>query len=321
MKSGDFSRTLIEEATAWIAAGRKEVAVIGRGAAAIEVAATLSERGGSVAIFDPELDEGRGPWALPWSELAGLKPSLVVIAGNASKERLLRAAADVLDAQEPLPEVVLAGLGHQELKEQAFTRLEAPALVPSYATGHPHTRVHLYDCLRAAAANGRTGAIIELGAFKGGTSVWLAKAAAALGLKDCPVIGFDAWEGFPPRSSLLDLYQHPRCVFKDLDAVRRYTEPYEIELVVGEIGKTAPGRLADEPILLAFVDTDNYSGTRTALETIRANLVVGGAVVLDHFHTTEDYAYTVGERIAATEALAGAGLLHLHGTGVFVKLG
>jgi hypothetical protein len=36
--------------------------------------------------------------------------------------------------------------------------------------------------------------------------------------------------------------------------------------------------------------------------------------------TTPDYVYTVGERIAATEALQEAALLHLHGTGVFVNV-
>ncbi len=320
MKERNFIRSLIEEATAKLAAGQAEVAVIGLGPEALEVAAALREREGSVAIFDPEINASSKPGVRPWSELGGIEPSLVVIARDAEKERLLRAAADVLDRQDPLPEVVLAGLRHQELSDDTFAELEAPALVPSYATGHPYTRAHLYDCLRAAAAKGSRGAIIELGAFKGGTSVWLARAAQAVGLRDCPVISFDAWEGFPPRRSLLDLYEHPRCVFSDLEAVRRYTEPYGIELVVGEIGETAPDRLAEEPILLAFVDTDNYSGTRAALETIVANLVVGGAIVLDHFHTTEEYAYTVGERIAASEAIADAGLLHLRGTGVFVRI-
>jgi len=168
---------------------------------------------------------------------------------------------------------------------------------------------------------GRRGAVVELGAFKGGTSVWLAKATAGLGLSDCPVIAFDAWDGFPPRRSLLDLYEHPRCVFRDLEAVRAYTMPYGIELVVGDIRETVPRRLVKDPVLLAFIDTDNYSGTQAALEPILTNLVTGGAIVFDHYYTTADYPYTVGERIAAEQVLGDAGLLHLHGTGVFVNLG
>jgi hypothetical protein len=51
------------------------------------------------------------------------------------------------------------------------------------------------------------------------------------------------------------------------------------------------------------------------------SLVVGGAVILDHYWTTADYSYTIGERLAAQEVLADSGLLHLHGTGVFINTG
>lgn len=316
----ELARQLSEEAATHLAAGRTEVAVIGLCAEAIEVAAALEALGANATLFDPSDPDGSHPALEAWAQLGASGTELVVIGSDERKVELLRAAAEVLDEADPLPHVVLAGLAHQEASEAAFEELEAPALVSSYATGHPHTRRHLYDCLRFAAEQGRSGAVVELGAFKGGTSVWLAKAVRALGLKDCPVIGFDAWDGFPPRRSLLDLYEHPRCVFRDLEAVRAYTEPFEIELVAGDIAETAPARLASEPILLAFVDTDNYSGARAALETIMGNLVSGGAIVLDHYFTTEEYAYTVGERMAAEDVLGESGFLHLHGTGVFVRL-
>jgi len=316
----EFAEKLIGEATELLGSGASKVAIVGLGADALKVAAALEEVDADVSIFDPRPERSEHPRVRPWVELGPSEPDLVVIALDREKQNLLREAANALDSADPLPRVVLAGLGHQGQVDSLFEDLEAPALVPSYATGHPHTRAHLYDCLKAAAANSHEGAIVELGAFKGGTSVWLAKAAAALGLRNCPVIGFDAWDGFPPRRSLLDLYEHPRCVFKDIDAVRRYTEPYGIELVVGDIAETAPVRLKSVPVLLAFVDTDNYSGSRAALEVIVQNLVPGGTIVLDHFYTIGDYVYTVGERIAASEALEGRGLLNLTGTGVFVKV-
>ncbi len=299
-------RALVDEAVAHLARGARRVAVIGQTPDALAVTAALTSLGAEVAHLQPEA-------------LLRYAPDVLVVADDAGKESLLRAAASALDGG-PLPAVVLHGIAHQEVHpDPRFDDLEAPALVPSYATGHPHTRAHLFDCLRWAAENGRHGAIVELGAFKGGTAVWLARAASELGLRDTPVIAFDSWDGFPPRRSLLDLYEHPRCVFRDLEAVRRYTEPYGIELVPGDIAETAPRRLASEPVLLAFVDTDNYSGARAALEAIVPNLVHGGAIVLDHYTTTADYAYTVGERLAADDALAGAGLLHITGTGVFVR--
>jgi predicted O-methyltransferase YrrM len=315
----ELTRQLIDDAVRAVGEGRTRVAVIGLGAEALEVNAALRRLGAEVSIYDPRGHRFEDERLSPWKDLPESEPQLVVIADDADKVELLRAAASVLDMSDPLPRVVLAGLAHQEVSDRAFEMLEAPAMVPSYATGHPYTRAHLYDCLRSAAANGREGAVVELGAFKGGTSVWLARALRALGLEKSKVIAFDAWDGFPARRSILDLYEHPRCVFRDLDAVRAYTEPYGIELVVGDIAETAPQRLASEAILLAFIDTD--SGARAALEPIRENLVPGGAIVFDHYFTTADYAYTVGERIAGQEALAEAGFLHLSGTGVFVKPG
>jgi O-methyltransferase len=315
----EVTRQLIDDAVRAVGEGRTRVAVIGLGAEALEVNAALRRLGAKVSIYDPRGHRFEDERLSSWKDLPESEPQLVVIADDADKVELLRAAASVLDANDPLPHVVLAGLAHQEVSDRTFEMLEAPAMVPSYATGHPHTRAHLYDCLRAAAANGREGTVVELGAFKGGTSVWLARALRALGLERSKVVAFDAWDGFPARRSILDLYEHPRCVFRDLDAVRAYTEPYGIELVVGDIAETAPERLASEEILLAFIDTDNYSGARAALEPIRENLVPGGAIVFDHYFTTADYAYTVGERIAAQEALANAGFLQLRGTGVFVR--
>lgn len=308
------------QAARQLAAGYTNAAIIGLTAEGLTLMEHVRSLGGCVGLFDPDATATH-PDLKPWDGLLPFAPGLVIIASDENKERLLGAAAEALDTLRPLPRVVLGGLAHQELADSTLETLEAPALVPSYASGHPHTRWHLYDCLRAAARNGRSGAIVELGAFKGGTSAWLARAARELGLEDTPVIAFDSWDGFPPRASLLDLYEHPRCVFRDLEDVRAYTDPYGIELVAGDIAQTAPPRLATEPVLLAFIDTDNYTATRAALPIILANLVVGGAIVLDHYWTTADYVYTIGERLAAQEVLRDSPLLQIHGTGVFINTG
>lgn len=315
-----FAQALLDGVAEHLATGQRKVAILGLTSDGLAVAAGVRALGGDAAVFDPDAATESHPATLPWSELPTHHADVVVIAADAGKARLLWAAAEALDGKFPLPHVVLSGIAHQDTHDSVFQELEAPALVPSYATGHAHTRAHLYDCLRLAAAHHRAGAIVELGAFKGGTSVWLARAVRALDLKNVPVIAFDSWDGFPPRASLLDLYEHSRCIFRDYEAVRAYTEPYGIELVRGDIRETAPARLVRQPVLLAFVDTDNYSGARAALEVIVPNLVAGGSVVLDHYWTTEDYAYTVGERLAADETLLGRGLFHLHGTGVFLKV-
>ena len=322
MNGETLARDLIDSASARIV--RRDchrVALIGATETAVEVRAALIARGWDkqiIGIFDPGASSAALPGLRPWAELVPEDPDLLVICSDHAKEVLMRACADANFGRVHPPEVVLAGMGHLEYHDGVYAELDTPALVPSYATGHPYTRIHLFQCLDAAAQLGLSGAVVELGAFKGGTTAWLASVVKRLGLQS-RVIAFDSWEGFPPRRSLLDLYSHPRCVFTDLPAVRNYLTPLGVELVEGDIANTAPVILCDLPILLAFVDTDNYSGARAALETIQSNVVPGGAVVLDHYWTTPEYLYTIGERMAADEVLRD-GFLQLHGTGVFLKL-
>lgn len=315
-----FEDDLVAQTLDGVAArpGRR-IAILGMTAAALRVRSAVAGTGATVVgIADPDLPTAGAADALPWPDVVRAGADLVVVADDERKEQLLRAFHRE-HAAGPLPDVVVAGTAHLEFRDDVYARLDAPALVRSYANGYAHTRVHMYQCLAAAAANGLNGAIVEFGAFKGGTTSWLARTAADLGLQG-PVMAFDSWEGFPDRACVLDMYANPRCVYKDLPAVRGHLEPLGVGLVPGDIGRTAAERLAGVPVLLAFVDTDNYTPARAALEAIAPNLVVGGAVVLDHYTTAPEFVYTLGERMAADDVLPGRGLLHLHGTGVFVRI-
>jgi O-methyltransferase len=295
------------------------IVILGMTATAFRVRTAVAGTSASVlGIADPDRPTEGAAGALPWRDAGQAGADLLVVADDARKERLLR-AFDLLPLAGNLPDVVVAGTAHLDFRDATYDRLDAPSLVPSYANGYANTRVHLYQCLAAAAANGLSGAIVEFGAFKGGTTAWLARTAAALELHG-PVIAFDSWDGFPDRGRVLDMYAHPRCVYKDIGAVRGHLEPLGVELVAGDIARTAAERLAGVPILLAFVDTDNYTPAHAALEAIADNVVVGGAIVFDHYTTVPEFVYTLGERMAADDVLSGRGLLHLHGTGVFVRI-
>lgn len=135
-----------------------------------------------------------------------------------------------------------------------------------------------------------------------------------------PVIGFDTFGGFPPRRSPLDMYDHPDCVFTDLAAVRRYLDRRDIEIVTGDIACTCR-RLEGEELVLTFIDTDNYTPAKAAIEVVRERTVPGGAIVFDHFADSSRFRYTLGERIAARAILDDARWLCLHGTGVFYRQG
>lgn len=294
------------------------VALLGFTPASLAVEGALREAGLQdrvLGIYDDPAPSGGHALA----ELRHQNHDLLVVGHDAKKTTVLSAYRHAVGERPDPPAVVLAGAAHLDYHDPDFALLNAPALVPSYATGSPHTREHLFGCLQAAAAHDLRGAIVEFGAFKGGTTAWLARVAEHLGLTDSQVIGFDSWAGFPPRRSVLDLYQHPRCVFTDLDAVRAYTEPLGVELVAGDIAETYR-QLEGRPLLLCFFDTDNYSPARAALELCAEQLVIGGNVVFDHVATTPEYVDTLGERMAAYEVLSPLGFLHLHGTGVFTKI-
>ena len=298
----------------------RRIALLGWTPAALATGQALTTVGLAnhvIGVFDVDLPGASA--VAPLAALATIEHDLLVVCVDATKADLLLAYRDQVPERQPPPDVVLAGTAHLAYTDSVFAELDAPALVPSYATGSQYTREHLFQCLQAAAANGLRGAIVEFGAFKGGTTAWLARVAAHLGLHDCRVIGFDSWAGFPPRRSVLDLYEHPRCVFTDFDAVRAYVEPFGVELIAGDIAETYTA-LEDEPLLVCFFDTDNYSPARAALELCARQLVVGGSIVFDHVATKPEYVETLGERIAAYEVLAPAGFLHLQGTGVFTKI-
>jgi len=302
--------------------GRRRLALLGATDLCLDLYARLTSSGLSDcvnAVYDPRPERQTlriGPHTVrPLDPPPDGEIDLLVVCADADKEFLLVAFAQSCPA---LPEVVLAGSAHFDFRDPLFAELTGKKLVKSTATGSPHTLIHLFQSLRYAAAASAQGAIVEFGMYKGGTTVMLAKMAKALGLES-QVIGFDAFTGFPPRRSLLDLYADPVCEYTNLDEVRRYCEPHGIEIVPGDINETYH-RLNGEPLLLSFFDTDNYSPTKAALPLCIEQTVPGGSIVFDHVHSLEEFRYTLGERIAAFELLGDSAFFHLHGTGVFTRI-
>jgi O-methyltransferase len=300
---------------------RRRIALLGATHVCVSLYGRLAGAGLAdtvIAVYDPRRERQGltiGPHTVaPITASGEPAPDLLVVCADADKEDLLVAFAQ---ASKALPEVVLAGSAHFDFRDPLFTAQTEKKLVKSTATGSPHTLTHLFQCLRHAATVGVQGAIAEFGMYKGGTTVMLAKMAAALGLQG-RIIGFDAFTGFPTRRSLFDLYSDPVCEFTNLDEVRRYCEPYRIEIVAGDITDTYR-RLEGEPLLLTFFDTDNYSPTRAALPLCIEQTLIGGSIVFDHVYSLEEFRYTLGERIAAYELLGASGFFHLHGTGVFTR--
>ncbi|MBO3736708.1 TylF/MycF/NovP-related O-methyltransferase [Actinoplanes flavus] len=318
MRADDFTK-LRADLENELLAGARCVAILGLTEVALRLLDVLTGSGLIAAVDGIYTTTEQPPTALsvPVAPMAALRhaaPDVVVVASDEDKQDLLLAALPHLQGT---PKVIVAGYRHLDFRDPTYEQERAQLLVPSLANGYPHSLPHLYQCLANAARLQLAGVVAEFGMFKGGTTMFLSRIIERLGA-DWPVIGFDSFAGFPARRSPLDMYDHPDCVFTDLDAVRGYLAGRNVEIVAGDIVETA-ARLQTEDVVLSFIDTDNYSSARAALDVVRERTFVGGAIVFDHFTGTDRFRYTIGERIAGLPLLDDARYFHLHGTGVFYR--
>jgi hypothetical protein len=313
----EFSKQLVEETQQELAKSQtSKFAIIGHTPVAYDVFALFRSVGAEhrlLGIYDHTVAEKQEP-LYPLRELGAADPEVVVVAGDAEKEQLLRAAEPHLD---PAVRVVIAGYQHFEFRNLIFDDVVRTALVPSLANGYPNSLIHIFQCLENASRLKLQGVVAEFGIFKGGTTMMLSRFIERLG-QGWKVIGFDTFDGFPPKRSLFDMYDHPDCVFSDEQSVRHNLSGRNVEIIRGDLVETV-GRLASEDVILAFFDTDNYASTTAILDVIQDRVVVGGALVFDHFTGKGRLKYTIGERLAAMRLLDDDRYFHLHDTGVFYR--
>ena len=312
---------LLEELAA-VAAARPGVGVgvVGRSSATVRIVGFLAAHAKFsrlLGVYAPDLDprDGQGDGYAPIERLATDRPEVIVVSEDDGKEALLLALAPHV---APGTRVMLGGYGHLAFRDPAFSAIVRDALVPSLANGYPNCLVHLYQCLRAAARLGLEGVVAEFGMFRGGTTMMLSRFVEQLGA-DWRVIGFDTFAGFPSPRSALDLYSHPDCVFLGEEEVRSHLRDRDVEVIAGDVVTTV-GRLASEDVVLAFVDTDNFTSASAVLDVVTDRIVVGGSIVFDHWAGRRRHLYTVGERMAASRLVDDRRFLNLHDTGVFVRL-
>jgi hypothetical protein len=322
LKADDLAKLIgqLKEELATRPAGVK-VAIVGRTPTALDIISFLTSTSTSACFLGIYAEGGAsagnvsdvGPKAL--GRLTEDAPDIVIIAEDTQKEPLLEAVAGILD---PSVRILIGGYGHFVFRDDLFNETVRNLYIPSFANGYPNSLIHIYQCLRNSARQGLKGVVAEFGMFKGGTTMLISQFIEGLGA-DWKVLGFDTFGGFPARRSVLDMYAHPDCVFLDEALVRRCFEGRNVEIVVGDVVETA-GRLADEDLVLAFVDTDNYSSAARILEVITDRVVLGGAIVFDHFTGRDRHLYTIGERIAAKRLLDDPRYFNLHDTGVFLRV-
>ncbi|APX86881.1 hypothetical protein BV511_20570 [Methylorubrum extorquens] len=297
------------------------VAIVGRAPATIRIVGFLASLGlgdrliGLYAPDGSDAPDTPGKGYVKLERLASDSPDVVVVSEDAGKEDLLIA---LVPHVTPGVRILLGGYGHLAFRDPVFHQVVRDALVPSLANGYPNCLIHLYQCLQLASRRGLSGVVVEFGSFRGGTTMLLSRFIEKLGAH-WKVIGFDTFDGFPPARSILDMYAHPDCVFRDESSVRSYLQDRNVEIVAGDVVETVAG-LAGEDVVLAFVDTDNHTSASAILDVIADRVVVGGAIVFDHWAGRNRHLYTVGERMAAKRLADDQRYFNLHDTGVFLRL-
>lgn len=290
------------------------VAIVGNSASAFKLALSPPFAAGA-AEFLGIYAEGWGGTVRRLDEVGSAAPDVVVVAEDAGKERLLELLANFLP---PTTKVLIGGFDHLNFRDDTFDQVRRAAILPSFANGYPNCLVHIYQCLRNARAAGLEGCVAEFGMFKGGTTAIMSRFIEKLGA-NWKVYGFDTFDGFPPRRSILDMYAHPDCVFFDVESVRAALVGRNVEVVEGDVVETV-SRLAGERMILSFVDTDNYTSACAILDVVVDATLIGGAIVFDHWTGVDRHLNTIGERIAAKRLAADSRFFNLHGTGVFLRV-
>lgn len=252
------------------------------------------------------------------SQALAFDPTAIVVASDRYKVEVLSALARI--DWPCLPSVLVFGDGHQSSSTFKVAELESLEGERSLATGYPLAKSHIFDALSSVGRRHSRGWFVELGVFRGGTLRLAHSMLQRLGLTDVKVAGFDTFEGFPQRKSLLDLYSDVGYSASGYAHLSKVAGRRGIELVKGDICQTAKW-LDGKSLLVTFCDTDNYSPCAAALPICWRQTVVGGVVIFDHYHTRLEYMSTIGERVAAWEFFHDrSDFLHLTGTGVFVKV-
>ena len=317
MTANVFPESLVDDVrSAMSRSPEATFAVVGLGPVAYDLRALFlctGQQDRFLGIYDPSVERS-GHGHHPLHGLEGTEPTYVAIAVDEGKVELLRSLDGLIPVET---RILFAGQRQYDFVDPRFDRAIRAGLVPSFATGYPEVLVHIFECLRNAARLELRGTVVEFGMFKGGTTTLLSRFVDELG-QDWPVLGFDTFEGFPPKRSLFDMYDHPDCHFEDVEAVQRLVRGGRIEVVSGDIVETV-SRLSDVDVVLAFVDTDNYSPAAAAVAMLRKRVVPNGAIVFDHYTGRSRHRYTLGERFAAEPLEQDSRFLNLHGTGVFLR--
>jgi O-methyltransferase len=145
----------------------------------------------------------------------------------------------------------------------------------------------LYRLAAEAERQGIPGALVDCGAWNGGSTAILAAGAPTR-----TAWAFDSFEGLPAptvqddddaaswKGSCLGREEHVR------EAFRRYADPRQLRIVKGWFQDTLPAHAPEiGPIAVLHADGDWFESIKLTLEVLYAQVTVGGWVVVDDYAT------------------------------------
>jgi O-methyltransferase len=195
--------------------------------------------------------------------------------------------------------------------------LEIMRAVMPYTMTSPERVAALCQAVRHIEANNVSGAFVECGVYRGGSSM----AAAMSFTKPRDLYLYDTFEGMSAPSTndwhvgskrsaadLLSANDKSARVwcYSSLEEVRSNMNktgyPHDlVHCIQGRVEETIP-RSAPDEIALLRLDTDWYESTKHELEHLYPRLSPGGILIID------DYGCWAGARKAVDEYFAGAGV-------------
>lgn len=140
--------------------------------------------------------------------------------------------------------------------------------------------VLLYDCVFSCQSSSVN--VVELGAFKGLSTVYLSIAAAKVGKR---VKAFELFTGLPAVNPDLDTRYHVGQFSSEKSEfetnVTTYGKREVVDLVIGDARQTMLPAIGDKGFSLAFLDVDVYEVTRELLFQLNS-IAKGNEIVIVH---------------------------------------
>lgn len=169
-----------------------------------------------------------------------------------------------------------------------------------------NTFVDQYKCYELWEQLGQlghvAGDVLEVGVWRGGTGVLMARRAADLGF-DCRVFLCDTFEGVAKAGDADPWYKGGEHADTSPEIVRGLAdrEGVDVEILVGMFPEDTADRVADRRFRLVHIDVDVYDSARDTLEWAWPRLNVGGVVVWDDYGAFEcEGVATLGRELFAS---------------------